>query len=788
MHRRSLLPRLLAAGLAAGGLVAGLMTTQAAAAPGSTRPSSSAAANALGAPAAEQAAGQTPEQTAGQAARPAARPAGADTGRTSGLPDARSEPLPAKLRGAPVALPAATTPGSPRHGSTPGGPARALHPAAVTSCTTADFAGRSGSALVAYIKTVDWVACINPLFGLTGTDAHAVFAEPQMLAVANGIAGAAGSYTGDDSGGLYELMYFMRAGYYVQYGDPGDVGTYDSALRGAIENGFGTLFAAGHANDVSAGNGAVLEQAFVLTDSAQVQADYLDVYARYLDAYSSSTWDAVPEMDRALNAVYTPLWRGPWLPDFVTAITADPGIADTLSTFTLAHRDLLGGDNDVLDSNAGNDLANLLQIPALQSRIRPLVKGLLDGSSITGATANLWVHVAYRAGTADAAQCAYYGVCDLTRQLTAASLPIDYACTDFTIMAQALTPAEQSAVCSSLANEVAYYQNLVGTSSPIPGEYFHVKMVVYGSRTDYTTYSWAIFGNDTDNGGETLTGTPSDPDNVAYSILYQWPTANGFTANAWNLNHEFAHVLQSIYDMKGDFGTQTTVPDVWWIEGQAEYVSYTYRNVTDDSAITEAAKHTYKLSQLFQNTYAVDDETRTYPWGYLAVRYMTEKHPDVIQAMLARMRTGDYQGAYTVYTSIGTGYDAGFDAWLDTLAGSGNGGGDGSATACTDANVQAMAQNCYRSDQSRAAGDTDYLWIHLPAGTTTLKVTTSGGTGNADLYYDPTTWASPSTYTAKSTNSGTTESITVTNSEAGYRYISLYAVTGFSGVTVTTSY
>ena len=87
-----------------------------------------------------------------------------------------------------------------------------------------------------------------------------------------------------------------------------------------------------------------------------------------------------------------------------------------------------------------------------------------------------------------------------------------------------------------------------------------------------------------------------------------------------------------------------------------------------------------------------------------------------------------------------------------------------------------MGQNCSRANQSAAAGNLDYLYIYLPAGTTTLNVTTGGGTGNADLYYNPTTWATPSAYTAKSTNPGTAQSLTVTNSTAGYRYISLYAV------------
>jgi len=762
MRYRSPLPRIVAAGIAAVALAGGLITAQASAAPAAPAH-----------PLTASAATTTPH------------PVRPDTGKDANLPAARSTPIPAALRGAP-ASPAQSEPAatSARTATTDVGKAKTTA-AAVTSCATADFANRTGSALVAYIKTVDMYACINPLYGLTGTDARAVFQESQMLAVANGVASTAAAYTGDDSAGIRELLAFLQAGYYVQSYNASDVGTYDSALTSAVEYGLNTLFNNSYSNSVSSGNGDVLQVAITVTDSAQVQGDYLNVYKRYLNAYNSS-WDAYSSMDAALNSVYTPLWRGNWNPTFVSAVTADPSIIDTLSNFALNHRALLGGDWDVLDSNAGNDLARMLGITALQTKTRPLAAGLLNASSITGPTASLWVHVAYQASQYDSSQCSYYGTCNLAARLTAASLPIRYSCSNFTIMAQALTAQQQTDVCTSLRNEVPYFTNLDRASGPIPGEYFAVKMVIYGSKNDYATYSWAIFGNSTDNGGETLTGNPTDPNNVAYSILYQQPNPNGFTANAWNLNHEFTHILQSLYDMKGDFATQESVNDVWWIEGQAEYVSYTYRGVTDTQALTEAAKHTYRLSTLFQNNYTVDDTTRTYPWGYLAVRYMFEKHPADITAMLSHFRTGDYTGGYAVYNNLGTAYDNDFDAWLTTLAGGGTGGG--TATPCTDPNVEAMGQNCYRANQSAATGTTDYLWIYMPAGTTTLNVTTTGGTGNADLYYNPTTWATPSAYTAKSTNSGNIESITVTNSTAGFRYISLYATTGFSGVTVTTNY
>lgn len=73
-------------------------------------------------------------------------------------------------------------------------------------------------------------------------------------------------------------------------------------------------------------------------------------------------------------------------------------------------------------------------------------------------------------------------------------------------------------------------------------------------------------------------------------------------------------------------------------------------------------------------------------------------------------------------------------------------------------------------------------------GPTTLTVSTTGGTGTAYLYYNPSTYATAANATASSTNNGTTQSLTVTNTTSGWRYISLYGATAFSGVTITTQY
>ncbi|MBT2420266.1 collagenase [Streptomyces sp. ISL-22] len=536
-------------------------------------------------------------------------------------------------------------------------------------CSPADFGSRTGAALVAFVKasTTD---CVNSLFAVTGTDARAVFRESQMVTVAQAFTRTAQRYAGDNSSRVWQLVLFLRAGYYVQFNHPDDVGPYGTSVYRNTTRGLDTFFARPRSRDVTAANGDVLSEVVILTDSADQQARYLTVYRRILSGYNNS-YDSIRSMLAAVNAVYTPLWRGNWNPDYVRAVTADPSIVRTLHRFALDHLDLLPTDRAYLASNAGMNLARYVEHPALRTTVRPLTKGLLDASRITGPTAGLWVAVATQAEYYDGANCSYYGVCDLAGQLTKAALPITHPCdATHSIRAQALSPADLAAACASVLGQDAYFHDLVKDDGPIPGQYLStIDLVVFASRADYRTYAGAIYGISTDNGGMTLIGDPADPANKPFAVMYQKSQDDGHAARIWNLNHEYTHYLDARHNMKGDFAQQISVPDVWWIEGVAEYVSYGYRGLTYDQAVTEAGKHTYRLSTLFQNTYTNSDVTRTYPWGYLAVRYMFERHPQDIDRMLDRFRVGDYAGGYAVYTNdIGTRYDADFDQWLTECA------------------------------------------------------------------------------------------------------------------------
>lgn len=109
----------------------------------------------------------------------------------------------------------------------------------------------------------------------------------------------------------------------------------------------------------------------------------------------------------------------------------------------------------------------------------------------------------------------------------------------------------------------------------------------------------------------------------------------------------------------------------------------------------------------------------------------------------------------------------------------------GSLPECGAADSRVLGPDCQRSNRGATAGNYDYFYISVPAGTASLRITTSGGTGDCDLLYNAGTWATLTSATHRSTGSGNTETLTITAPAPGYRYVSLHGRTPCSGVTIT---
>ncbi|WSY19033.1 collagenase (plasmid) [Embleya sp. NBC_00896] len=633
---------------------------------------------------------------------------------------------------------------------------------AAAACSVADFASRTGPALVEQIKA-STTECVNTLFRVTGTDAYNVFREAQMTTVAYAMRDTAVSYPGNATTGMPQLVLFLRAGYFVHWYNPETVGTYGPTLQTAIRSGLDTFFANAHSSDVTDANGETLSESVTLIDSAEENARYLSVVKRLMADYDSS-YDASWWMVNAVNNVFTVLFRGHQVPDFVTAVQADPSVIDALDAFATAHHDLLGTDKAYLTANSGRELARFVQHPALQAKVRPLVRAQLNKSSMTGPTAALWVALAELVDFHDKAECAYYNTCDLQARLIAAVLTVDHTCSpSIRIRAQQLTSSDLATACTSLRNQDAYFHGVARDSGPVANDKnTTIEVVVFDSSKDYQTYAGAIFGINTNNGGMYLEGDPAAAGNQPRFIAYEAEWVKP-VFEIWNLNHEYTHYLDGRFDMFGDFNAGVSTPTIWWIEGFAEYVSYSYRDITYEAAITEAAKRTYALSTLFDTTYD-HDTTRIYRWGYLAVRYMLQKHPEDVTRLLGYYRTGDWNGARSFLTgTIGSRYDSDWYTWLEACAAGDCGGSAGNRPPTANFTVAVNGNTATFTDTS-----TD------PDGTIATRAWDFGDGSTSTATNPSRTYAAAGTHTAKLTvtdNRGATatvsQSVTVTGDGGG---------------------
>jgi len=90
-----------------------------------------------------------------------------------------------------------------------------------------------------------------------------------------------------------------------------------------------------------------------------------------------------------------------------------------------------------------------------------------------------------------------------------------------------------------------------------------------------------------------------------------------------------------------------------------------------------------------------------------------------------------------------------------------------------------------KSSLSGASGSWQHYPITVPAGSSTLTVKMSGGTGDGDLYVRSGSQPTTTAYNCRPYLSGNAETCTINTPAAGTWYVSIQAYTAFSGVTLT---
>lgn len=671
---------------------------------------------------------------------------------------------------------------------------------ATTMAATADcsdmnkLAGYSGSALANYIATLPDYECTYGLFSLSSAQAAVIYSPANVSAVVSRFAQEAGSYDATNMR-LVNLALYLRAGYYLGADGGANISTsMTSPIRAAVK----PLVQGWNLFKPNAAAHSTANEIMILITNMHDEAYYLNDMRTLVQRYTNSGGNtrAIDLLDSSagggFTGVLTVFYRAHWNADATTAITTDPSYTTALSNFVTYNKGvLLNTSASYQLDQAATEAFRFLQYPALKSTVKPEVQYALRYSSMTGADSDIWLAGASAVDYYDSASCADYGTCNYKTALANAVLVKNWTCSpSIRIRAQALTDDQMRQSCALMQGEESYFHTMMQTNRvPVANDNnTQLEVVVFDSSAQYEKYSGAIFGNSTDNGGIYLEGEPDQPGNQPRFIAYRAEWLTDF--QVWNLNHEYVHYLDGRFDQYGDFATETQQPDVWYIEGLAEYIS---KKNNDQKAIDAAKSGQYALSQIFKNTYDMSDYVnRAYNWGYMATRFMFERHRSDIDAILPMFRKGDYASYERYIDAIGNRYDAEFASWVQaaTTAGEPPLPGSGAAPTlplCSSASNMQLGKGC--SIQGLSSSSQAYTYLILPSGAKNLKLWTSAGTGDVDLYVAADRYPTTTSYDFASANIGNNESVAIPSPVAGHwYYIVLKARQPFSGMAINASY
>ncbi|MEO9386803.1 M9 family metallopeptidase [Chromobacterium phragmitis] len=657
------------------------------------------------------------------------------------------------------------------------------------------LASHSGADLANYLVSLPDYTCTYGLFALDKNLAASIYSAGNLNAVASRFAQEAAGYNAS-SMALVNLTLYLRAGYYLA--STGALPALDPNLQSALRPGIkqlaaGTaLFAANAQAPTTAGEVMTLitnmaDEAYYLPSVRAIVQRYTNTAANPNAAQSLRETTASQGFTGALTVFFYAHGRANAAP----LLQNDSSYSAALTQFVQADKaSLLGTETAYQLGDATREGLRFMQYPALLPAIKPQAKAILAASSMTGADNELWLAAAEAVKYYDNANCAEYGTCNFETKLADAVLVNRYTCSPtIRIRAQEMTTDQMQSSCALLQKEESYFHQMLQTrNQPVANDNnASLEVVVFDDYNNYSKYAGVIYGISTDNGGMYLEGNPADPGNQARFIAHEASWLRP-AFKVWNLEHEYIHYLDGRFDMYGDFSAATQQPTVWWIEGLAEYLSLRNDNQT---AIDVAKTGTYQLSQIYGNTYDMSDYvTRAYRWGYMATRFMFERHRADIDAMLPLWRKGDYAGGYAgLMRQIGKRYDAEFAGWAQnaTTAGQPPLPPSTGLPACNEGSPERLGKNCSISGLSSSYAAYAAIW--MPAGAHNLKLWTSGGSGDVDLYVAIDRYPTPANYDFSSVSAGNDESVAIAAPQSGHwYYLTLQAKQPFSGVSVSASY
>ena len=543
-------------------------------------------------------------------------------------------------------------------------------------CNIEGLSEKTGTDLLEHILQSPMYGCLTNLLEVAPRRLRSlIFKMNNMLDMAQEAQRMSISYRGENHEGLRKIFFFLRAGHYNRfYNDDYPLDWVRGDNKRQVDQASMTAVNAftsnAHFYNVNDEHAVAVNEAFSLVHHLDISR-YIPVFKEWLKRISSEYLN-YEEMLEASNQILAALFRGhyeyylgkEWKNSFVSVISEDVELMDILKNLALSDW-LAGTSSEFLAENAGRELARFIQYNTapVYSTVISGVRSILNhydplekGGSIYLITAKVIL---------DLDECRLFNMCNLRAELEARILPFRHDCPDVSVTLQSQNLTEEQVVrsCELLVFYEQYFHEKLNTqrSQPVDDDFNdHLRIIVFQDSESYRKYSRFLFGNSTNNGGIFREGDPSDPETTPLIILYEAYWIEEEPQPILSLAHEYIHYLDARFIKYGaswDYGSII----VGWAEGLAEYLSIGNHHRWAMELIRDTSNPP-SLRRILRTTYR-DPSDITYRWGYLAIRFLFEQHPEEVEVFKRYFRSGDYDG-YSNYINSMSRYENEFSNWL----------------------------------------------------------------------------------------------------------------------------
>ncbi|EGQ9055641.1 collagenase [Vibrio parahaemolyticus] len=511
--------------------------------------------------------------------------------------------------------------------------------------------------------------CMRTWFSPSLEQADVVFSTMNVSRITGGLKKAIEAYKGtkEQAQQIYYLGEFIKAAYKNRHDTfAKKLQPFSSELSADIANTIQQFLRSPYALTEGREQQEALASMLIVVDSIrQLAIAAPDVFA-ILDSFSADKSDSY-YYRKAINNIFVAMAGHSQTKAFYDVIESDSSYIHRLSGFITNNEWAIGTDSEQLLGNAARELARLVKTEDAETKkvVVDTLDSLLKRYPLGGKSDRIWVGIAEMVDAYASDYLEQLGLSNSKSVLKQRIMTFSYDCRGpARILAQEMTEAQAITSCETLnLKEDDFHQTVNTGYQPVADDHSDsVDVIVFKTKSDYSTYSSFLFDNTTNNGGQFLERDPSKQGNVPRFVAYQNGWDDDFSI--LNLEHEYVHYLDGRFNQYGDFhDTMREGSIVWWLEGFAEYMYY---KEGYNAALVLGKEKTHTLADVFSTNYS-DGLNRVYRWGYLAVRFMIEKHPEDVTELLGYSRTGQYKEWVKLLERLGPAYNTEFHSWLDEV-------------------------------------------------------------------------------------------------------------------------